>query len=910
MFWLSKSMIEVGMKLNQIKSLSIKKLTVLMLLLSGCGSDIVTSQEKTDPVLVEYPVVFIARDVNTSTEEDIVEQPTFSARNPMAFNPGAQLIVKNNAFADSFSVNISAELFLPNQTEEEIQDERIDIRDLSVSQDGHQFLVSIRAPEIEDADENEQPTWNIWRYQLATKQLERLIISDNTAEQGDDLMASFLPDGRIIFASTRQRLSRAILLDEGKPQYTARNERSGDAVLNIHVMNADGSNIKQVTFNLSHDFYPLVLQDGRILYSRWDAMGGNNKINLYMMNPDGTDNQLVYGWHSHQLTVEGENENIEFTKPQQLPNGDILILLASSDGQVYKKKPITINIKDYIDNEQAVDSSNVQGKAQNDLFAADIFNFKFSTQISTSGNLSYLYPLPDDSERFLLSWDLCRVVVDDVITACGQLTAEELAQEGVGSASPWYELWLYNGIENTQQLVAKVAEGKMISEAIVMQASSLPNEYIADKTFSTGLNVELENQQSGAIHIRSVYDVDGEDTSEGIARISDPSITTADSLTARFLRVVRGVPMPPDEVRRVVNTDFGRSSNQLMREIIGYTPIQPDGSVKVKIPANVPIALSVLDVNGQRIGGRHRQWITVKAGESLECHGCHERNSELPHGRLSAQAPSINNGASGGVSFPNASANIIAQQGQTMAEADAMVNGLAQLSADIVYNDIWTNPAVSTVNLGVNYTYKALETQKPNGSDCFDSWNAYCRVQINYSEHIQLLWQLPRQKFDINTAELIADNTCVSCHSLFDTNNLAQVPAGQLDLSATASTDEPDHFTSYRELFFNDVEQEIIEGVLVDRRIEQLDENGNVVYQLDVNGELLVDADDNPIPILVNVPVAAALSTNGARASVDFFQLFRGGSHDGGLSTHELKLISEWLDIGGQYYNTPFYQEN
>lgn len=901
-------MIEVGIKLKQIKSLSIMILAVTVLLLSSCGTDTVKSDEKTDPVLVEYPVVFIERDINTSIEENIVEQATFSARNPAVFNPGAQLIVKNNAFADSPRVNISAELFSANQAEEATQDERIDIRDISVSSDGQEFLISIRAPEIENADE--QPTWNIWRYQLATKQLERLVISDNVAEQGDDLMASFLPDGRVIFASTRQRLSRAILLDEGKPQYTARNERADEPALNLHVMNADGSNIKQITFNMSHDFYPLVLQDGRILYSRWDTMGGNNKINLYIMNPDGTDNQLVYGWHSHQLTIDGEDENIEFIKSQQMPNGDILLLLASNDGDVYQKRPITININDFIDNEQLVDNSNVQGNAQADLFSSEIFNFNFSTQISTSGNLSHLYPLPDDSERFLLSWDLCRVVVDGVVKACGQLTEEELAQEGVVTASPWYELWLYNGKDNTQQLVAKVAEGKMVSEAIVMQASSLTYEFIADKTFSTGLDIELANQQAAAIHIRSVYDFDGEDISAGITRLSDPSLTPSANLPARFLRVVRGVPMPPDEVRQVRNTDFGRSRNQLMREIMGYTPIQPDGSVKVKIPANVPVALSVLDENGQRLGGRHRQWITLKAGETLECHGCHERNSELPHGRIGAQAPSINSGANGSVSFPNANTNIVAQQGQTMAETDAMVNGLAQLSADIIYDDIWTNPIISTINPSVNFSYSSLETQAPTGSDCFDNWTAYCRIQINYVEHIQPLWQLTRQKFDTDTAELIADNTCMSCHSLFDNDNLAQVPDGQLDLSATTSTDQPAHLTSYRELFFDDVEQEVIEGILVDKRVEQLDENGNVVYQRDANGELLLDAEGNPISILINVPVEAVLSTNGAVSSLDFFQLFRGGSHDGRLSKHELKLISEWLDIGGQYYNTPFYQEN
>ncbi|MCW9080905.1 MAG: hypothetical protein OQK09_05285, partial [Colwellia sp.] len=532
-------------------------LAVVVLLLSGCGTDTVKTDEKTDPVLVEYPVVFIERTLNISADEDTVEQASFPVRNPTVFNPGAQLIVKNNAFADSPSVNISAELVFSNQSDVAIPNEGIDIRDLSASHDGQQFLVSIRAPEIENADENEQPTWNIWRYQLATKQLERVVINDDVAEQGEDLMASFLPDGRIIFASTRQRISRAILLDEGKPQYTALNERGDDAALNLHIMNSDGTNIKQLSYNMSHDFYPLVLQDGRILYSRWDTMGGNDKINLYAMNPDGTDNHLVYGWHSHQVTIDGSEEEVEFIKPQQMPNGDILLLLSSNDGRTYQKKPITININDFVDNEQLTDNSTAQGSAQNDLFSSNTFDFSFSTKISTSGYLSHLYPLPDDSERFLLSWDLCRVVVDGLIKACGQLTAEELAQEGVAAALPWYELWLYNAKDNTQQLVAKTAEGKMITEAIVMQASSLPMEHIADKTFSTGLDAELDNQQAAAIHIRSVYDLDGEDTSVGIARLRDPSLTPADNLPARFLRVVRGVPMPPEEVRDIENTDFG-----------------------------------------------------------------------------------------------------------------------------------------------------------------------------------------------------------------------------------------------------------------------------------------------------------------------------------------------------------------
>jgi hypothetical protein len=40
---------------------------------------------------------------------------------------------------------------------------------------------------------------------------------------------------------------------------------------------------------------------------------------------------------------------------------------------------------------------------------------------------------------------------------------------------------------------------------------------------------------------------------------------------------------------------------------------------------------------------------------------------------------------------------------------------------------------------------------------------------------------------------------------------------------------------------------------------------------------------------------------------VTFFSLFApGGSHEGRLTPVELKLVSEWTDIGAQYFNDPF----
>ena len=79
---------------------------------------------------------------------------------------------------------------------------------------------------------------------------------------------------------------------------------------------------------------------------------------------------------------------------------------------------------------------------------------------------------------------------------------------------------------------------------------------------------------------------------------------------------------------------------------------------------------------------------------------------------------------------------------------------------------------------------------------------------------------------------------------------------------------------------------------------------------MDLEGELKLDLEGAPIPVLTNVTIPAILSTNSALRSNRFFELFKEGRHANMLSVHELKLLSEWLDIGAQYYNTPFYSQD
>jgi len=65
----------------------------------------------------------------------------------------------------------------------------------------------------------------------------------------------------------------------------------------LFVMEADGSAVRQLSFNIFNDFTPSVLPDGRILYGRWEynERSVTSLHNPFTMNPDGTMVQPYYG---------------------------------------------------------------------------------------------------------------------------------------------------------------------------------------------------------------------------------------------------------------------------------------------------------------------------------------------------------------------------------------------------------------------------------------------------------------------------------------------------------------------------------------------------------------------------------------------------------------------------------------
>src|SRR5690606_12097553 len=129
----------------------------------------------------------------------------------------------------------------------------------------------------------------------------------------------------------------------------------------------------------------------------------------------------------------------------------------------------------------------------------------------------------------------------------------------------------YDPVDGTQLPVVVGEEGVLVGEVVAAQPRPSP-AFVPDM-IPFGIGAQAASERAGLLRIRSVYDVDGVDTAlPDIATAADPGATTADERPARFVRLVKAVSIPDEDVVDLDDTAFGPNIRQGMREILGYAP--------------------------------------------------------------------------------------------------------------------------------------------------------------------------------------------------------------------------------------------------------------------------------------------------------------------------------------------------
>ncbi len=143
------------------------------------------------------------------------------------------------------------------------------VRDPVVHYDGKTILFSWRKGDSEH--------YHLWRINSDGSGLRQL-----TRGAYDDFEPCWLPDGDIVFVSTRCKRWVNCWITQ---------------VAVLYRCDPDGRNIRRISANIEHDNTPWVLPDGRILYQRWEYIDRSqvDYHHLWTSNPDGTGQMIFYG---------------------------------------------------------------------------------------------------------------------------------------------------------------------------------------------------------------------------------------------------------------------------------------------------------------------------------------------------------------------------------------------------------------------------------------------------------------------------------------------------------------------------------------------------------------------------------------------------------------------------------------
>lgn len=833
--------------------------SLVAILVAGCGG---TTAEEGVLVNGDFAMVFAQRNV------EALGNPTDGVR----FSPGGDLFMKSVSAPLSEATNMTSTYTKGNG----------DVSDPEVNFDGTKVVFAMRGPN--------DPTFNLWELNLNANTLTRLIQSNEVANAGDDVDPAYLPDGRIVFTSNRQEVTQMKMADENIEPYKYLDEYEREQTLVLHVLDRGSQEVKQISFNQSHDRNPTVLKSGEIMYSRWDHFANRNHFPIFFTNPDGTNLFVEYGAFS---------PGNSFLHPREMPNGRVMSSLMPLSGTNESGAVMVLDVERYSDACEPAPGlpQNCNGQSKIQLTPLDV---NFDGSFSPGGVYSTPYPLWDGTNRALVSF---KPAPPNPQTQTDPMTGQVENMQG----EPEYSIYMMDMDLGTMRPVHLSSPGKALVDPIPIIARGLGDvpAIIGDKFPNLALATEdngLGGTGMGILNVRSVYDTDFLDIMGDSVLTADENIPKTatgkpdiaamkvpDSIpylqrVARYVRVTRAIPTPPGMIMDAI----GESEFE-MQEILGYLQVEPDGSFQAKVPADSAISVAVLDSRG-RAFQTHTNWLQVRPGEVRTCNGCHSpRRATQP----------LNSAPIAGNHEPNIQAwDVIA--GETMADTKVRHDPTAnQLGPNITYDPIWIDPAVSSGGVAAEeIDICDLETPIPTVPANFcelDPRPPFARIRINYEDHIQPLWDKVRADFlnlCTNAGSIDGNCTCVSCHNNAMIANEA-VSAG-LNLEGGL-------------------------GGLGGRIIS---------YDQLLLGTFVTDADGIPLPPIVqdgqvvfqrNEPlVSVGGSANSSRTShlietIFFTKLRAGDEHDLGTFDHsfmlnnaEKRLITEWVDIGAQYINDPF----
>jgi len=408
----------------------------------------------------------------------------------------------------------------------------------------------------------------------------------------DDIHPCYLPDGDIIFSSTR---SEHTVLCGGSSHLVAPT---------LHRMRPDGSGVEPLTKSPVSEFCPVVLEDGRVMYHRWEYIDKGARVakTLWAMNPDGT--------RPHELFGLAEDSTTVYMYPQPLPGGGSRVVCVGTCHYPQGGCVGAIMLVDYAKSVRVRGPDPDQGDYVQGDERYPVVNLTPAVFVrrrtepgwffrtgsggyvhDPSGRQGHLYthPYPVNERQFLVSY---------------KVKAADHYQE-VPQA---YALYLLD------------AEGKHRA----IHADPSLSCWHPLPLVARGVPPALE----------SARDQKHADRNQAVCVVADvhQGMEGVERGTVKWLRVNEALPRYWSTGRRWEPSLSSSSWKAALwpRVQWGVVPVEADGSAHFVVPAQRSIFLQALDEDFREVQ-RERTYVNYAPGEMRSCTGCHGQAHRTPN---------------------------------------------------------------------------------------------------------------------------------------------------------------------------------------------------------------------------------------------------------------------------------------
>jgi hypothetical protein len=401
-------------------------------------------------------------------------------------------------------------------------------------------------------------------YHLFTVDLYGNNLTQLTYGDKSDIHPAFLPDGDIIFISERRG-------GDGRCHMRV------NPTYSLHRMEADGSNIRCVSYHETNEWWPSVTNNGEIAYTRWDYVdrGATHTHSAWITQTDGLNaKQLVLNY----TNMGGTNWNKGYVpmmqmQLRQIPDTNKFVATAAPHH--WKCYGAIIIIDPEIEDDDRMSTI---------TRITDDNNFPESN----GGGHKYGAPFPLTEEFFLVSYS-------PTDTGSWDLYAIDTAQNKT--------LLLNPGTPSVMTPIAVKAQPKPIAFYPSTDPGGDPGDAIVNL-------VDVYN---------SLIPFPGGTTITHL-RIWEPMVKCSS---------YSNNPRPSYES---TESDWaGRN----IKALLGTVPVESDGSARFYLPTNRPVLFQALNSDGLAVQSMRSDTFIMHGQNQLVCSGCHE-----PRWQASVNPPS------------------------------------------------------------------------------------------------------------------------------------------------------------------------------------------------------------------------------------------------------------------------------